>query len=207
MENLQNTLKQINTLVKDHLAKGIDYKEYRDQVAKHTDEGTSSGPQQSEALSQYTLLNNSRMKRLDKTLKISEEVINITKEFHGNQTWLVLTESWCGDAAHALPVMQKLTELNKGIDLKVVYRDENEELMDAFLTNGSKSIPKLIVFDHDKNEVVEDWGPRPNFLKQKIDAFKETHGTLTPEFKQDLQVWYNKNKGQEIAQDLIQLLT
>ncbi len=206
MENLNDIITNVDALVKDSIAKGIDYQEYRNQVTDHVTNGTSSGPEQSEALTNYTLLNNSRMKRLDKTLKLNEEVSDTFKKYKGKQTWLVLTESWCGDAAHALPAMNKVANLSKGVDLKVVYRDENEALMDAFLTNGSKSIPKLIVFDHESQKVVSDWGPRPHFLTEKVAEFKEKHGSLTPEFKQDLQVWYNKNKGQEIAQDLVNII-
>ena len=64
-----------------------------------------------------------------------------------NFTLLVLAEGWCGDAAQILPVINKIAEYSSLIDLKVVCRDENPELMDQFLTNGSKSIPKVIIID------------------------------------------------------------
>ena len=195
-----------NTLVKESLKKAISYQEYRGQVTTYTENGSSSGPQQSEVLSSYTLLNNSRMKRLDKTLKIDETISEKFQEYHKNVTWLVLSESWCGDAAHAMPVMNKLVTQAKNIDFKVLYRDENKELMDLFLTNGSMSIPKLIVFDNETQEVINDWGPSPLIIMNKTKDFKAAHVTLTTEFKKEIQIWYNQNKGKCIAGDLLKLI-
>lgn len=204
---INNTINSVtNHLVKESLKKAISYQDFREQIATHVENGTSSGPYQSEALSNYTLLNNSRMKRLDKTIKIDENVIEKFQQYHKNVTWLVLTESWCGDAAHAMPVMNKLVDQAKNIDFKVLHRDENEELMNRFLTNGSMSIPKLIAFDNETQEVLNDWGPSPTTVLNRTKEFKEVHGTLTPDFKKEIQVWYNQNKGKCIAGDLLKLI-
>ncbi|MBX2827216.1 MAG: thioredoxin family protein [Flavobacteriaceae bacterium] len=194
------------TIVKEHLEKATSYGAYRELVSEHAERGTSTGPEQTEALTQYTLLNHSRMKRLDKTVKIPEGVQEKFQHFSGQQTWLVLTESWCGDAAQSMPAMNKLAGLAEHIEFKVLLRDDNPELMNEFLTHGSMSIPKLIVWDHNKAEVVGDWGPRPSVATQMVKDFKEEHGTLTPEFKKDLQVWYNKDKTQNIIEDLAALI-
>lgn len=146
------------------------------------------------------------MKRLDKTVKIGREIQQKFEDFNGNQTWLVITESWCGDAAHAIPAMNQLTNFTPNIDLKLVLRDENLELMDAFLTQGSLSIPKLIVLDNETEEVVADWGPRPSVATQLVKDYKAEYGELSPEFKKDLQVWYNKDKSQNIIEDLAELI-
>jgi len=118
----------------------------------------------------------------------------------------VLAESWCGDAAHILPVINKVAELNEYIDFKVALRDENEALMNQFLTNGGKSVPKLIMIDHTTNSVVNTFGPRPEAATQLLNDFKTMHGTITPEFKEILQQWYNKDKGQSTIEDLVKLL-
>jgi len=193
-------------LVIQSLENATSYQDYRALVEENVANGTTTGPEQSEVLSNYTLLNHTRMKRLDKTVKIEEEIQQKFDNFNGNQTWLVITESWCGDAAHAMPVMNLLTNLTSNIDLKVVLRDENLELMDAFLTQGSLSIPKLIVLDNDTEEVVADWGPRPSVATQLVKDYKAEYGELSPEFKKDLQVWYNKDKSQNIIEDLTDLI-
>ena len=188
------------------IEKSTSYQEYRELVSKHVQNGTSTGPNQTEALTQYTLLNDSRMRRLDKTTKVSDSILGRLNDFRGNQTWLVLTESWCGDAAQSMPIMNKLAEITKKIDLRVVQRDEHLDLMNAFLTNGGQSIPKLIVIDTATNKLIGEWGPRPSTATEMVNSYKNEHGSLSPEFKQDLQVWYNKDKGVNIAEDLTKLL-
>ncbi|GAB5398740.1 MAG: thioredoxin family protein [Aureisphaera sp.] len=193
-------------LVKQGLSNSNSYTSYRKLVEDHVESKTSTGPDQTEALAQYTLLNHSRMKRLDKTVKIPDGIQQKFENFSGKQTWLVLTESWCGDAAHSMPAMNKLAALSPNIEFKVLLRDENVPLMNEFLTNGSLSIPKLIVWDHEKEEVVGDWGPRPSIATEMVNDFKAEHGALTAEFKKDLQVWYNKDKSQNIIADLAGLI-
>ena len=207
MENMLKTENEIKTeLVTNSLEGSFGYNEYRNLVEDHAANKTSTGPTQSEALTNYTLLSHTRMKRLDKTVKISEEIQEKFKNFTGNQTWVVLTESWCGDAAQSMPAMNKLADLAPNITFKVVLRDENLELMNAFLTNGSMSIPKLIILDNDNQEVLADWGPRPSTATAMVNDYKKEHGQLTPEFKKDLQVWYNKDKSENIIEDLTQLI-
>lgn len=192
-------------IIKESLKKAISYKEYKDLVAKLVKEKSTTGNLKTEALIEYTKLNDRRMKRWDKTLKVPTNVENAIASFDAKVTWLVITESWCGDAAHVMPVINKIAEINKNIDFKVVLRDDNEALMNEFLTNGSKSIPKLIMLD-ENNKVISTYGPRPNTVTKIVDDFKKSHGQLSPEFKQDLQVWYNKDKGQSTLEDLTNML-
>ena len=198
--------KTVIDLVQEGISQSISYLDYRTLVETHAINGTNTGPEVSESLHNYTLLNHKRMKRLDKTLKISTEMQEQIKDFKGNVTWLVLTESWCGDAAQTMPMMHKIATLNQGITFRVILRDEHPDLMDAFLYNGGRSIPKLIAVDNNTKEVIGDWGPRPSGATKLVNDYKETYGTLTPELKQDLQVWYNKDKGKGTAEDLIKLL-
>lgn len=207
MEKMLKSIKENKTqLVTQSLNNATSYGDYRALVEENAANGTSTGPVQSEALTNYTILNHARMKRLDKTVKIPEEIQGEFKNFKGNQTWVVITESWCGDAAQSMPAINQLTELTPNIDLKVVLRDENLELMDAFLTNGTLSIPKLVVLDNETQEVVAHWGPRPSVAAQLANDYKVEYGKLTPEFKKDLQVWYNGDKSQNIIEDLAELI-
>ncbi len=198
--------KTTKELVVAGLAEGQTYTEYRALVAQLALEGKTTGPEQKEALVNYTQLNNRRMKRWDKTLKFDEETTNLVSNFDKKVTWLVLTESWCGDASPSMPVMHKMAELNPNITLKVVLRDEHPDLMNRFLTNGAMSIPKLIAIDDKNQEVVRTWGPRSQAATALVTDYKNTHGTLTAEFKEDLQVWYNKDKGKSVLKDLTRLL-
>lgn len=202
----ENIQKERLELVQKGISDGMDYTEYRDLVRHLAKNRQTTGVDQLESLINYTELNDRRMNRWDKTLKIPVEVQERISKVKSKLTFLVLSESWCGDASPSLPVMNKISELNPNIEFKIVLRDENLELMDKFLTNGSRSIPKLIVLDKENNEIINDWGPRSSAATELVEAFKKEHGTLTSEFKQDLQVWYNKDKGQNILEDLLELL-
>jgi thiol-disulfide isomerase/thioredoxin len=196
----------VNDIISNSLNESMSYTEYRTLVSQLTEKNSTTGPEKTEALANYTALNDRRMRRWDKTVKISEDATTAIENSERKMTWLVLTESWCGDAAHIMPVINKVADLNNNIDYKVVLRDENEALMNQFLTNGGKSIPKLIMIDNKTNEVVNTFGPRPSVATQLVNDYKAEHGKLTPEFKENLQRWYNKDKGQSTIEDLINLL-
>ena len=193
-------------VIENSLEKGISYDQYRDLVSDLLKDQKSTGSKQSEALYNYSLLNDRRMKRLDKTSKLTESTVENVKKINQPQTWLVLTEGWCGDAAQNLPVLSKMANENDNVDLKLVLRDENLELMDEFLTNGGRSIPKLIALDEEKN-VLFTWGPRPSVATKMIADYKEVNGVVDAKVKEDLQRWYNKDKGVNVQEDIISLLS
>jgi len=205
METLNDTM--INTIISKSIEKSMSYCEYTKLVEELTLNNSTTGLEKTEALANYTMLNNRRIKRWDKTIKVSENAVSAIKSFNKKTTWLVITESWCGDAAHILPVINKVAQLNANIDYKVVLRDENDALMQQFLTNGGKAIPKLIMIDEETQDVVNTFGPRPTVATNLVNDYKAEHGKLTPEFKEDLQRWYNKDKGQSTIEDLVNLLS
>jgi len=208
-EIAMNTIekKDTKTLTREALKDAQTYETYRNMVRELAEKGATTGPDQTESLINYTQLNDKRMKRWDKTLKLDAEAIATVKGLKSKMTWLVLTESWCGDASPSLPVMNKLAELSPNLDLQIVLRDEHPELMDQFLTNGARSIPKLLALDTETHEVLGEWGPRSSKATHMVASYKAEHGKLTPEFKQDLQVFYNKDKGDDIRKDLVRLFS
>ena len=199
--------KSTEELLQEALTKAMSYMQYRALVATLALNGKSTGPVQTDDLANYTKLNDRRMRRWDKMVKINETVAQAIENINKNYTWLVLTESWCGDASPALPVMHKVASLNPGITLRVVLRDENEALMNRFLTNGSMSIPKLIVLDNASLKVIGTWGPRSANATKLVEEHKALHGGILPRFKEELQVWYNTDKGESILKEVVELLT
>ena len=193
-------------IVREYLQKGMDYRTYSELVSELAKSGKTTGPVQSDALINYTKLGDRRMVRWEKTFKISEEDQQKLSNLDRQLVFLALSESWCGDAAASLPVIAKIAEASPNITFKIVLRDESLDLMDAFLTKGARSIPKVIVLDKNKNEIVGESGPRPSIATKMVEDCKRQHGKLTDEFKQELQVWYNKNKGQNILEDILELL-
>ncbi len=196
----------MKTIIQNSLANSHTYSEYRTLVSSLLKEEKSTGNEQSEDLTHYSQLNETRMNRLDKTIKVTEEnnqkLQNLDKEY----LWLVISEGWCGDAAQIVPVIHKMAELSNKIELKIVLRDENEALMNLFLTNGSKSIPKLIIVDKATSEVVGDFGPRPTGAKQLILDYKKEHGVIDETAKTELQLWYLHDKGVSTQNEIMEVL-
>lgn len=182
------------------------YPKYRALMETLVAQGKATGDDQSEERVDFTFLNNKRMQRLDKKAVVHDEFVEKIKKYNRPVEWIVLTESWCGDAAQILPYINKVADLNDHIDLKIALRDEHLELMDAHLTNGGRAIPKLIMVDKETKEVLNTFGPRPTEATKMVETYKNTYGSITPEFKKDLQLWYTKNKGQNAVNDLVSLL-
>ncbi|WP_121666962.1 thioredoxin family protein [Mesonia aquimarina] len=196
----------LSKLIEKSLVEAYSYQEYKNLVSELLAQNESTAKIQTPILTEYSKLNERRMKRWDKTLKLSSDQIKKIENYSEEVYWLVISEGWCGDAAHALPVLNKLAELNDNIDLKIVLQDSHDELMNQFLTNGGKSIPKLIIYKPETKTVIGNWGPRPSTATKMVEAYKKEYGTITPEFKEELQRWYNKDKGQTIVKDIIALL-
>ena len=193
----------IKHILKESLNKSMSYQDYRSLMSDLVESKSTTGLDQSGEMVAYTVLNDQRMKRWDKTVKVLVEAQEKISAFSGDITWLVITESWCGDAAHVIPVINKVAELHSNITLKLVLRDENDELMQQFLTNGGKSIPKLIMIDNISGEVLGTFGPRPIAATNLVKDYIKEHGAVTDALKENLQMWYNKDKGQSTITDLL----
>lgn len=196
----------MTTINKESIGQWYSYQEYRAKIADLLLEGKSSGDEQSEALTHYSQLNVTRMNRLDKTIVISTEYTQQLQSLKGTYIWLVLAEGWCGDAAQILPVIHKMAMQSEAVELQVLFRDENEELMNRFLTNGSKGIPKLIILDKNTLEVLGDFGPRPKGAAQFMQDYKAEHGQIDETAKAELQLWYFHDKGLSIQKEIMEIM-
>ncbi len=205
--NNSHTKQTTKEIIHKAVVESMSYDQFRELVSNLVANNGTTGPEQTEANKHYTVLNDKRMRRWDKTLKISEEVLKQLADYQKKVYWLVIVESWCGDSAPSLPVMNKIATYNDRIDLRIVLRNEHPKLMDAFLTNEKMAIPKLIVIDKETSEVLGTWGPLPTKATIMVNEYKQIHPSLSPEFKEDLQQWFNRDKGQNILADLQQLLT
>lgn len=182
------------------------YNDYLTLIDEKIAHKASTGHEQNQMLTDFTKLNRARMKRLDKTQQILPELEIITKEITEKQVWLVLTESWCGDAAQNVPVLEKLAEMNPLIDLRLVLRDDNDELMQKYLTNGGKSIPKLIAVSADLEKELFTWGPRPAAAQVEVKRLLDENDGFNEKVKEGIQIWYNHDKGISMQHELMELL-
>ncbi len=185
---------------------GMTYKEYAKMFQEETENANAEGlSKEEQELLEYKKLNYQRSTRIEKTYEVSSELKAAVEEIKEPQLWMVITEAWCGDSAQNLPYIAKMASLNDSIDLRIVLRDSNPDIMDQYLTNGTKSIPKLAAFDLEGNELFT-WGPRPKEAKDLIAKLK-SEGIVKPELYEKLHLWYGRNRGKNLEAEFLELLT
>lgn len=152
----------------------------------------------------YTRLNWSRMNRWLKTGKLSAALVSAIEGIESPQQWIVITEPWCGDAAHNVPFIEMAAERNPLVTVSYELRDAEPFRINAYLTNGGKSIPKLII-QNERGEDLATWGPRPAGCQSLYDVLMKEKADFE-RIKTDLQNWYNADKGAELMVELAELL-
>ncbi|MCC6180683.1 MAG: thioredoxin family protein [Bacteroidia bacterium] len=189
----------------NELKNPLNYNEYKALITDLASKNKCTGEQIEEKI-KATLINVQRIKRLDKQIEINSDLKTKIKEISEKQVWVILVESWCGDAAQCLPVIAKIVEINTNIDLKIILRDENLSIMDQFLTNGSRSIPKLILIENE--EIIDTWGPRPKGIQKMVLDYKQANPNAShDEFVANLHLWYARDKTISLQNDFMELLT
>jgi hypothetical protein len=186
-------------------ARQFSYEEYSRMVQELAASGQSTG-EQAPVYITATHMNAQRMKRLEKHSVINERLREKMAGLQQSYSWLVITESWCGDAAQIVPVIAAVAACGPKISLSLILRDENPVIMDLFLTNGSRSIPKLICMSGDR--ILGTWGPRPKAIQAMIDAYKRQHPDAAKEaLHEELHLWYARDKTASTQEDLLACLS
>jgi integrase len=185
--------------------KALDYQSYKNLIERLLKEGKSTGPNQSQELLQYSELNVHRMNRVEKTTVLIEDLSAKIDLIEQPQIWLILAEGWCGDAAQTIPIFHLIEKQFPKIKIKLLLRDENVELMDHFLTDGSRSIPKVLMLDASSLNLLAQWGPRPSEAIALINNLKAAKVDMM-EIKEKLHTWYAKNKGVAVQSEIIDII-
>ncbi|HEY4734653.1 MAG: thioredoxin family protein [Gemmatimonadaceae bacterium] len=123
---------------------------------------------------------------------------------HGHWHLLILSEDWCGDSINIVPIIAKLTESVSNLDMRILARDENPDIMDAHLTGGkSRSIP-IVILLNPKFEECGWWGPRPRALQKWV---MEEGKSLTKEdrYKQ-IRTFYARDRGLTTMLEIVEML-
>jgi len=192
-------------LIKEKLNFAITYQQLKELTEKNINNVTPDFLNEMQrAYYNYRKLNLARMSRIEKFYRPTEEALKIISEIKSTLIWLVITEDWCGDSAQTIPVIASLASLNKNIELKFLLRDSHPEIMDCYLTNGKRSIPKLIVYDKELNEIFL-WGPRPQAAKSIAEDLHKK-GVEKDEIIKQIHLWYTKDGGYSTEKEIIELL-
>jgi thioredoxin family protein len=124
---------------------------------------------------------------------------------------LMLAENWCGDVHRNSPVLARITEAMPNCDLRVLFRDQNLDLTDCFLNNGYRSIPVLVFFDKDWNEIGR-WIERPSAATQRMLAIRAKTVDVAPEdqkeaamnqFRAQFQAAYDTTPDKSLWRDAV----
>ena len=192
---------------RSHLELSMIYGQYSQLLDSLVQNHRTTGPDQSEFMVKYTELNRQRMRKWDKIAVLDEGLRRKLRQVTKPMVWLVLTEAWCGDAAQNIPVIAKMAEANPAISLRFLLRDEHLDIMDNYLTGGSRAIPKLIALDAGTLEELGTWGPRPAVV-QAMAALHKNHpdGSTKEEFYERIHAWYAHDKTRHVQQEFERLL-
>jgi hypothetical protein len=181
----------------------MNIEEYKKLFKDILDGSPQSAPYDTAAYLNYVKLNQSRMKRWAKKGELLSELEATIKTIDSPQTWVLITEPWCGDAANSVPYVEKIAALNPLITLEVQLRDSDSEI-DNYLTNGGKSIPKLIIRDS-KGKDMATWGPRPDQAQALVLQQKKSTASQDEKYAEILH-WYKEDNGVAIQKEIRALL-
>lgn len=176
------------------------------ELAKQKAEVVTQGKQVSEdpSLDEHRPLNMQRASRVEKTTELIPELAEIVQKIDTTQYWVVITEDWCGDSAQNLPVLHMIASANPIIRFSILERDKNTDLIDMYLTNGTRSIPILVAFNETGKELFR-WGPRPAAAAEIIRQAK-AEGLEKEEMYNKLHLWYAKDRGKHLQAEFVTLL-
>ncbi len=193
-------------ITEEILSNALEYGPYNQLIQDLLEKGTTTNGDSRDSTLEYTRMNLQRISRWDKRGELSDELMEELKNFPYKMTWIVLTEGWCGDAAQSLPFISKMAEIAQNINFKLILRDEHPQVMDAFLTNGTRSIPKLIALKEDTMELLGSWGPRPAEAQEKFMLEKDDPEIGVQKAMENLHLWYARDKGRAISNEFLELL-
>jgi len=195
----------------DFAAKGFpgsySFEQYRFHLKDLLKKGMVTGNEQTERLLGFTELNEHRMDKWDKHYSPSREILEVLRVPTPVTHWLVITEGWCGDSAQVLPMLSKMAGESQ-IELRIVLRDENDWLMQRYLTNGTRSIPILIGLDSTGQEIYR-WGPRPRAIQELAQTMKRSEDPVysPEEIKHAVHLYFGRDRGKELERDMTELIS
>lgn len=196
--------------------KAYSYAEYRQLIDALMAQHKTTGHNHAADMLEYTRMNVVRMNRLDKSNKLNPNSLDALAQIQRPLHWLTITEGWCGDAAQIVPVIAQMADACPAATHKIILRDEHPEVIDAFLTNGGRAIPVVVILDAQTQEVLGHWGPRPKDAQAIMTEAKarmallaedEEKESVFHQAKVDLQKWYAADKSNGIQQEFLATLS
>ena len=185
----------------------IDYNAYCNEVFSLAENHKTSGPEQSHERIEATKLNAQRIKRIEKHTNLLPEIKTGLSQIKNQWLWIVITEAWCGDGAQNIPIIKKMADAMPHVSLQFIFRDENLDVINEYLTNSSKAIPKLICIDEQAIKEIGVWGPRPITIQDKVNTLKKEQPEIShDELVKNIHLWYAQDKSEAMQKELFDLI-
>ncbi len=195
-----------SVITRAHIASAMTYQEYmhlseelfaKGRTTSEADELNTPGHLE------YTRLNLQRASRIYKTTVLNSDLQEAVRNIPKKWIWLILSESWCGDAAQNIPVFVRLAELSPALEIKILLRDQHPDVMNAYLTGGTaRAIPKLICLDAATLDEIGQWGPRPKEAQDYVMEQKAL-GTDHDAMIANVHAWYAKDKTESLQREML----
>ena len=183
---------------------GLTYEAYQATWAKALEQPLAGLDKTQRRYRYYARYNKERSERVHQAYEVSAKLRGAIEKIDAPQLWMVLTEDWCGDSAYNLPVMVEAARLNELIDLRILHRDENLDVMDQYLTGTARSIPKLVAFSEAGEELFR-WGPRPEEARLLRERYL-AEGLTGNAVSKKLIEWYDEGGWQQVDDELVEML-
>ena len=193
------------TITKDTIKNSLSFEDFISLMTQLMEINKTTGNEQTEEKIKYNKINLQRIIRSEKTFVLLPETERFIRSIKSRQYWLIIVEAWCGDVSQNLAPIYNLSKLNPLISFHIILRDDNPDIINNYLTEGSQSIPKLIILDENLNELAV-WGPRPQGGYEILKRFKTNSNITKEEFHHDLHLWYFKDRGIELQKEIVELV-
>ena len=187
----------------EYIQKGYSFEDYLERIEDELEEQIElDDPKE---LVPLFAMNLKQSREIKKNFRYNPGMEKKAKSYNADLKFLVISEGWCEDAAQIVPIVDRLAE-TIGVELKIVLRDENLELMEEYHTNGSLSVPIVIGVTPDGEEAFR-FGPRPAKAMEFTNKFKKDPDKYSKDdFYEDLDRYYLENHGQDIITEILELI-
>lgn len=184
---------------------GLTYADYRAQWDEQRQVSLEGKEPSERKMIHYLKYNWERQQSVHAAYEPSADLRAAVAAVEQPQRWRVLTEPWCGDSSFLLPVIAEAAALNDAVTLRILLRDDNLDIMDQYLTDGSRSIPKLVAFADDGTELFT-WGPRPEGAAERYAALRATYDEKQKQIA-ELVEYYENGGWREVDEELTAAIT
>jgi len=191
-------------LTAEQFATGLPYPAYRQHITEVL--ATPAGVPHLAKLLPHYQENVARMDREAPTIALLPELQAALSQLTQPYTWAIITEGWCGDASHTVPLLEAVAQASGGhLTTRYFLRDAHPDFIDRYLTNGGRAIPIAVVLHTDSRTEAAVWGPRPAPLQEIMQELKAREAPFK-EIITQVNAWYAQDATRTTQHELLAMV-